>query len=178
MAAMSAVAMAGMRSIRRTAGSRSAGRRESHELEQALAQRGERRVGVEARPGALAARERHVDDRADAPGPRRHHRDAVAQEDRLLDAVRDEDDRERGARRDARELLLQRHARLRVDRGERLVHEHDVGVVRERARDRDALLHAAGQLVRVLVLDAVEVRERQEMPRGLVALGARHAAAA
>ena len=71
----------------------------------------------------------------------------------------------RDAHRDAAELLLQRHARLRVDGGERLVHQHHLRRVGERARDRDALLHAAGQLVRILVLDAVEVGEREEPPR-------------
>ena len=68
------------------------------------------------------------------------------------------------------ELFLQHHPRLRVDRGERLVHQHDFGRVGERARDGDALLHAARQLVRILVLDAVQVGDRQEAARRRVAL--------
>ncbi len=43
------------------------------------------------------------------------------------------------------------HAGLRVDAGERLVHQQHVGIVGERADDADALLHAAGQLVRIAI---------------------------
>ena len=60
------------------------------------------------------------------------------------------------------ELFLQRHPRLRVDGGERLVHQHHFGRVGERARDGDALLHAARQLVRILVLDVVQVGDCQD----------------
>ena len=42
-------------------------------------------------------------------------------------------------------------ARLRVERAERLVHEHEPRAIDERARDRDALLHAAGELLRIAV---------------------------
>src|SRR5687768_17192158 len=37
-------------------------------------------------------RERHVDDFGDAPGPRRHHHDAVGEQHRLGNGMRDEDD--------------------------------------------------------------------------------------
>ena len=37
-----------------------------------------------------------------------------------------------------------------VERAERLVHQQDRRLERERARDRDALLHPAGELVRVV----------------------------
>ena len=47
--------------------------------------------------------------------------------------------------------VLEVAARLRVDRRERLVHQQDRRLVGERARDRDALLHAAGELPRVVV---------------------------
>ena len=39
---------------------------------------------------------------------------------------------------------------FRVERGSRLVKQHDLGVERQRTRDRDALLLAAGQLRRIL----------------------------
>ena len=51
----------------------------------------------------------------------------------------------------AEQLLLQPLAGLRVEGTERLVHEQHLGLVGQAARDRDALLHAAGQLVRVAV---------------------------
>ena len=49
------------------------------------------------------------------------------------------------------ELVVQHVAGHRVERAERLVHQQDVGVLRERAGERDPLAHAAGQLVRPLV---------------------------
>ena len=55
-------------------------------------------------------------------------------------------DRHAGARPDLQQLVLQLLARERVERAERLVHQQDVGLVREHARDRDALLHAARKL--------------------------------
>src|SRR5688572_11263820 len=54
---------------------------------------------------------------------------------------------------------------FRIERGGRLVEQHDLGVHAQRARDRDALLLAAGQLARILVrllwnLHALEVVHR------------------
>ena len=46
------------------------------------------------------------------------------------------------------QLLPRRH----VERGERLVEQDDLGLRRERPRERAALLHAAGELVRELLL--------------------------
>ena len=46
-----------------------------------------------------------------------------------------------------------------VERRERLVHEQDVGVHDQRAREADALAHAAGELARVGGLEAVEADE-------------------
>ncbi len=83
------------------------------------------------------------------PGPGRHHDDAVGEEDRFLDRVRDEDHGQPGALPDVEKLVLQALARHRVERAERLVHQHDLGVVGEHAGDRHALLHAARELVRI-----------------------------
>ncbi len=47
--------------------------------------------------------------------------------------------------------VLEVAAGLRVDRGERLVHQQDRRLVGERAGDRDPLLHPAGELPRVAV---------------------------
>ena len=49
----------------------------------------------------------------------------------------------------AQELVLQARAVDRVDRAERLVHQHQRRVGRQRARDADALALAAGELRRV-----------------------------
>ncbi len=48
----------------------------------------------------------------------------------------------------AQQILLELAPGLLVDRGERLVHQQDLGVDRERAGEPDPLAHAAGQLVR------------------------------
>ena len=66
----------------------------------------------------------------------------------------------------ALELVVEQVAGHRVERPERLVHQQDVGVLGERARQRHALAHAAGQLVRPLVGEAVEVhRARAALER-------------
>ena len=102
-----------------------------------------------------------VDDLADAPGPRRHHEDPVGEEHRLGDAVGDEDDGLACSRPDAQQLEVHRLARHRVERAEGLVHQQQRRVVHERAAMRDALLHAARELVRVLVLEALEADQPQ-----------------
>ena len=75
-------------------------------------------------------------------------RDPVAHLDRLVDVVGDEDDRLAQLGLEAQELVLQPLAVDRVDRAERLVHQHQRRVGRERAGDADALALAAGQLGR------------------------------
>src|SRR6185295_2649645 len=92
-------------------------------------------LDLEAAPAGVA---RHRDLALDAAGAARHDDDAIAQVDRLLDAVRDEEDGVVELALQARDLLLQHGARLRVERAERLVHQQDVGLDGERARDRDA----------------------------------------
>ena len=116
------------------------------------------RVRVAARP-----RQRTSSTRLQPPGVRRHHRDAVGEEHRLVDRVGDEDDGAALASRavlapDAQQLVLQDEARLRVERGERLVHQQHLGLVGHQPRERDALPHAARQLVRILALGARRAR--------------------
>src|SRR5438034_85985 len=77
--------------------------------------------------------------------------DPVAEDERLVDRVGDEQERRVGAVEDRAELALQPSSRQRVERAERLVHQQDTRLERQRARDRDTLLHAARELVRVAV---------------------------
>jgi len=49
-----------------------------------------------------------------------------------------------------------------VERAERLVHQHDLGVVGEHAGNRDALLHAAGQLMRIGVGETLQADQLDE----------------
>jgi hypothetical protein len=46
-----------------------------------------------------------------------------------------------------------------VERAERLVHQHDLGIVHQRPADRGPLLHAAGQLPGQLFLETFEADE-------------------
>ena len=61
------------------------------------------------------------------PGRARHHRDAVAEHDRLVDRMGDEHHGLAlvGPLHELQQLLLQDLAGLRVERGERLVHQQD-----------------------------------------------------
>src|SRR6185437_14344390 len=76
---------------------------------------------------------------------------------------------------DGDQLLMHERARLRVERPERLVHQQDRRLDRQRARDGDALLHAARELRRETVLEALEVDEVDQLLRALLAFGARPA---
>ncbi len=61
------------------------------------------------------------------------------------------------------QFALHQAAGLRVERPERLVHQQDARVDRQRAGDRGALLHAAGQLRRVAVLKPGETDQIDEI---------------
>ena len=101
---------------------------------------------------ALArARQVHFEDPADGGrGPVGHHHDAIGEQHRLVDVVRDHHHRAAGARDDAHQLVLQVRAGERVERAERLVEQQHLGLHRQRARDAHALLHAAGDLLGIL----------------------------
>ena len=104
-----------------------------------------------------------------------HDADPGRQDDGLVDVVRDE---EHGlARRppDLDQLALHGGTGVRVECGERLVHQQHLRLVGEHARDLDALLHAAGQLGRMLVVLALQPDEIEIAVR--LARAARRAAA-
>ena len=72
-----------------------------------------------------------------------------------------------------RENLL---AGVRVEIAGRLVGEQDRRIDRQRARDRDALALAAGQLLRQVLQAVAELHQSQQLARALVDLLARPAA--
>ena len=120
--------------------------------------------------GGARARQLDLDDALHLAGPVGHHQDAVGELHRLGDVVGDE---QRGLLElllDLQHLVAEQQPRLLVERGERLVHQQDLRLRGERARHRDALAHAAGQLGRIAPLEAVEPDQLDEMPRALVAL--------
>ena len=106
----------------------------------------------------------------------RQHDDLVGQVDRLLDRVRDEQEGLLLVLAQAQQVFLELAAGLLVDGRERLVHEQHVGVDGERAGEADALAHAAGELVRVALLEAGEADLVDVVPGDVVALALRRAA--
>ncbi|MDR8922584.1 hypothetical protein FEP54_01292 [Burkholderia multivorans] len=114
--------------------------------------------------------ERHLDLGDHAPRIRRQHQNPVAHEHRFLDVVRDDQhrlDRHAALRPQIEQIGTQRFGRQHVERGERLVHQQDRRIDDERARKAHALAHAARQLARIRVLEAVEA---DQVDRGECAL--------
>ena len=104
-------------------------------------------LGDEGGPGALVELGRGRD-LLEPPG--RHDADPIAERERLLLVVGHEQGRRADADLDAPDLLAQLAADLGVERRERFVEQEDLGLDRQRASQRDALLLAAGELVRVV----------------------------
>ena len=96
-----------------------------------------------------------------------HDQDAVAQLERLGQVVGDEHHRLADLAVQPDDLVLHVAADQRVQRGERLVEEQHVRVARERAGQTDALLHAAGELVRIGLLVAGEPDQLDDLLRAL-----------
>src|SRR4051794_24372815 len=91
--------------------------------------------------------------------------DAVAEDDRLLEAVRDDEVGHALGLGEREEIGAQPGRGDLVEPRERLVHEDDVGLEREGARDVDALAHAAGELGRERVGEALEPDRGEPAPR-------------
>src|SRR6478609_8801612 len=106
----------------------------------------------------LKTRPRQIDghDLVNPAGRTAQHDHAVAQIDRFFDVVGDEDEARPSPAVDAQQLVLKRCLGHGVERPERLVHQHDCGLKRQRAGDLDALLHAAGQLPGIIIDTSLE----------------------
>ena len=96
-------------------------------------------------------------------GARPHHHDAVGERDRLLDVMGDEDQRRLGVRPQIEQMVLQIDAGEGVERRERLVEQQHLRPRHQRARDRDALRLAAGQLARPHIGLVGEADARQRL---------------
>ena len=82
----------------------------------------------------------------DAARPRRHQDDPVAEKERLLEIVGNEDNRPFRHQPELAQLLLQALLRHDVERAEGLVHQQHIRIGGVTARQVDALFHSAGQL--------------------------------
>ena len=103
-----------------------------------------------ARAGAAASTGMRLDDAARA---RAHHVHLVGEIDRLLDVMGDEQHRLAEVAPQLHQPFLHLQLGLRIERAERLVQQNDVGVEQERAQQRRALAHAAGERARIEVLE-------------------------
>src|SRR5215472_2013580 len=111
------------------------------------------------------ARQRDLDTLLQTPGPAREHQHAVGEKHRLVDLMGYEQDGLAALLPDAHQLGLHDLAGLRVERRERLVHEENIRIDRKRAREVDALAHAAGELARMVALEAFEPDQLQQFER-------------
>ena len=139
----------------------------------ALERRGDLRC-IAGKLGAVdvaRARQGNVEDLRDASRRRRHEHDAIAEAHRLAHVVRDEDDGLAAFHPDVLDVAVELLAGERIERGEGLVHQQHPRVGRERAGQRDALLHAAGELVHMRMLELLEADELEEMVGDFLALG-------
>src|ERR1051325_4404403 len=116
---------------------------------------------------------RHLDDVLHARGAMRHNDHAVGERDRLHQIVGYEQDRLALLLPDFQSLAVQHRARPRGERPEGLVHENHRRLVGERADDRGALAHAAGELRRIIFLETRKAGERDKVVQLPLALLAR-----
>ena len=121
------------------------------------------RLGL-ARLGRPLVGQVDVDDRRDPSRAGGHDHDPRRQEDGLGDRMRHEQDRRPGALPDLEQLHVHALAGHLVERTERLVHQQDRGIERERARDGDALLHATRQLPRIVAGEVPQLDEGEHAP--------------
>jgi len=115
-------------------------------------------LGVDLVAGLWQA---HRDVGADPAGRAGEHDDPVAGVDALVDVVGDQQDGDVPLAAHPQHEVLQVFPGLRVHRAERLVHEQQHRIAGQRPGDGDPLLHAAGQLPRVLVRGVGEAHRGQ-----------------
>ncbi|CAB3775279.1 hypothetical protein LMG29542_08661 [Paraburkholderia humisilvae] len=120
----------------------------------------------------------HLDLGNHPPRVRRQHQNAVAHEHRFLDVVRDDQhrlDRHAPLRPQVQQVGTQRLGGQHVERGERFVHQQQRRVDHQRARKAHPLAHAARQLARIRILEAVQTDQVDRRQRTLAPLARRHA---
>ena len=130
-------------------------------------------LGHEPRAGALVERARLADLLQPASV---HDADAVGHAEGFFLVVRDEHRRDTDGSLNLANGAPQLLANFRVERTERLVEQQHARLVRERARECDALLLAARQLARQAMVVTFERNELQQLRAPPAPLSAAHAA--
>jgi len=92
-----------------------------------------------------------------------HDRDPVTESERFGEVVGDEDHRLFDLSPEADDLVLHVAPDQRIECGERLVEQHDLGVGGERSGEADALLHTTAQLVRFALTEARQTDEFEDL---------------
>ena len=95
------------------------------------------------------------------PGRARHHDHALRQIDRLEHRMGDEDDGLAQVAPQRQQIVVEPEAGDLVERRERLVHQQNIGIGDQRARQRHPHLHAAGQFARIGI---GEIRQARPAP--------------
>ncbi len=93
----------------------------------------------------------------------RHHGDAVRHRERLLLVVRDQNRGDAVLALQPLHLDLHVEAQVLVERAKRLIEQQNLRIDREAARQRDALLLAAGELTRLALRELAHVHQRQHL---------------
>jgi len=103
--------------------------------------------------------QRHAEIGPDPPGASSEHDDAICEQHRLLDVMSDEENalrRDFASQPQFHQLAPQVLGGQHIERGERFVHEENLRLDGQRPCKSDALLHAAGQLLRVGILEPLQ----------------------
>ena len=116
-------------------------------------------------------RNAHVDALLDPSRPRSHDADAIGEQQRLLDVVRDEEHRLVVPLPDLEQQLLHQHARLRIEAAEGLVHQQHRRLHDEHTCDADALAHAARQFRRIAGLEPAQPDLLDDLRRAVAVVG-------
>src|SRR6267143_1034504 len=119
---------------------------------------------------AARPRQFHLHLMRDATRPAGEDQHAIAEAYRLPRVMSDEQDGQAALLPQALQLLMQKVASDGVESRERLVHQQDIRVLGKRTRQRNALLHAARQLMRTALLEAIEMNAMQQLSSGALAL--------
>ncbi len=104
-----------------------------------------------------------------------HDRDAARERHRLVLVVGHDDEGRAELVLQVRQLELRVLAQLLVERRERLVEQQQLRALDQRARERDALLLAARELVGLALRERPELHQRQHLRDALADLRRRHA---
>ncbi len=125
-------------------------------------------LGDPARSGRLVELPRRRDLLETA---RVHHADPVGHRHRLFLIVGDDDEGHAEAALQLHQFELGALAQLLVERRQRLVEQQHLRAPRQRARQRHALLLAAGELIRLALLEPLELDQRHHLGDAGVDLG-------